>query len=165
MIYTLSDQISQMKVLGADLYENITLVKNSTETLYNELNAIKDLNQGLKEASYVYTLFYWNISRIIYYIADQTDAYDSVLTQNDLDFLANWLVDYDHLNSSSILDIFNATKGVGNDVFSNLNITGRQTLYSLAHDMTDQGFVDYMGENYSGSPIQTFLGVFNQTFD
>ncbi|MFX1513998.1 MAG: MMPL family transporter [Promethearchaeota archaeon] len=165
MIYNLAEQIYQLKVLGNELYENISLVKNSTHTLYNDLNAIKELNQGLMEVSYVYTTFYWNISRIIYYIANQTNAYSSILTQNDLEILSNWLFDYDHLNSSLIIDVFNETSGVGNDIFPMLSTTGRQVLYSLAYNMTNQAFIDYLGANYTGSIIQSFLGVFNQTFD
>ncbi|MHA1853553.1 MAG: MMPL family transporter [Candidatus Heimdallarchaeaceae archaeon] len=157
---TLDEIVDYVATIAPDL------VSDTYEELYELNNTLHQAIDMFQKVPYIYSTMWWNISRFVFYINNQTLAYQrGALNDTEINLLENWL----QMDNESILQLFALTNNTGQLMYTvpilGDNITSLLT-YSMLNSILNANYDESLyNVSYAESPLALFLGIFNNTFN
>lgn len=172
-IYAVLEQIQEL--YNATVQEVLKTVANDTpemvttlhEELYQLNNTLKQTIDMFQTVPYIYASLWWNISRFVFYTANQTLAFQrGNLNNTEISLLSSWL----QMDNETIEQYFGLTLATGIAMYSlpflGDNITSVLT-FEFLNNLLETQFDTYssgLNLSYTDSPLRAFLVAFNNSF-
>lgn len=165
-----SEDLAMLGLQTQTLSNNMSSLRGQISELRESLLLAEELTSMMSEVSWLYTSMYWNVSRIIYYLAANTTAYQAGLTPTDLNVLQEWVVNSSGLDQSLVMTTYQGTNvsvssgiQLGEVVYPSLESVGAEVLTDLTYEFTNQTLRTSIPTSSGNLPF-LFLNSFNHTF-